>query len=51
MGVKFRFRLTGKIKVLTLGQSFGGVRLGVRFTGFDFLTNGRLIAEIGAGVW
>jgi hypothetical protein len=50
-GVKFRFRIKGKIRLLTLGYQFAGVRLGIRFSGFDALKNGRLIAEIGGGVW
>ena len=50
-GVKFRFRITGKLRLFTLGYQFAGVRLGIRFSGFDALKNGRLIAEIGAGVF
>ncbi|UCH84541.1 MAG: hypothetical protein JSW50_02275 [Candidatus Latescibacterota bacterium] len=50
-GVKFRFRLKGKIRLLTLGYQFAGVRFGLRFSGFDSLKNGRLIVEIGGGVW
>jgi hypothetical protein len=50
-GVKFRFRLKGKFRVAVLGYEFGGVRIGVRTSGFDSLKNGRFIAELGAGVW
>jgi hypothetical protein len=50
-GVKFRFRIKGKLRIAILGYEFGGVRLGVRTSGFDSLKNGRFIAEIGAGVW
>jgi hypothetical protein len=51
VGVKFRVRLSGKLRVLTLGNSFGGIRFGLRWSGFDALKNGRMIAEIGTGVW
>ena len=51
MGMKFRVQMPGKLKVLTLGQSFGGFRLGFRFNGFNFISQGRIIVEIGAGVW
>ncbi len=50
-GVKFRFRIKGKARVFLLGYEFGGVRLGIRTSGFDSLKNARFIAEIGAGVW
>ncbi len=50
-GIKFRFRLKGKLRIAILGNEFGGVRLGVRTSGSDSLKNGRFIAEIGAGVW
>lgn len=50
-GMKFRAQVTGKWKILTLGHSFAGVRLGFRFSGIDVISNGRIIAEIGAGVW
>jgi hypothetical protein len=50
-GIKFRFRITGKLRLFTLGYQFAGVRFGIRMSGFDSLKNGRLIAEIGGGVW
>jgi hypothetical protein len=50
-GIKFRFRLQGKIRLFTLGYEFAGVRFGFRMSGFDSLKNGRLIAEIGGGVF
>jgi hypothetical protein len=50
-GIKFRFRISGKLRLVTLGYQFAGVRFGIRMSGFDSLKNGRLIAEIGGGVW
>ncbi len=50
-GVKFRFRISGKLRFATLGYQFAGVRFGIRVSGFDSFKNGRFIAEIGGGVW
>ena len=50
-GIKFRFILKGKMRLLSAGYKFGGIRLGLRSSGFDSLKNARFIAEIGAGVW
>jgi hypothetical protein len=50
-GVKFRFRVPEKVKPFLLTYDFGGVRFGMRKSGFDDLERFRLIAEIGAGVW
>ena len=50
LGVKFRFRLTGKARALALGYPFAGVRFGYSIFGFNNL-NSRLAVEIGAGVW
>jgi hypothetical protein len=50
VGAKFRFRVTGKARIFTLGYNFAGVRIGLSAFGFSRLDM-RLIAEIGAGVW
>ncbi|MEJ2720249.1 MAG: hypothetical protein P8181_03790 [bacterium] len=50
-GVKFRVRIKGKARILSLGYQFAGIRFGFRMSGFDSLKNGRIIAEIGGGVW
>jgi hypothetical protein len=50
-GVKFRVTLSGWQRVLSLGYSFAGLRLGVRSDGFDQLTNLRFIVEVGAGAF
>lgn len=49
-GVKFRFRVTGKARLLTLGYNFAGVRFGLSAIGFT-RPELRLIVEVGAGVW
>ena len=50
-GMKFRVTLSGWQRILSLGYSFAGVRLGVRSDGFDHLTNLRFIFELGAGAF
>jgi hypothetical protein len=50
-GLKFRVTLSGWQRILSLGYSFAGVRLGVRSEGFDHLTNLRLVVELGAGAF
>jgi len=50
-GTKFRVRVTGKTKILTVGHGFAGFRFGVRFNGIDTINNGRIIFEVGAGVF
>jgi hypothetical protein len=50
-GVKFRVTLSGWQRILSLGYSFAGVRLGVRSDGFDNLENLRFIVEAGAGAF
>jgi len=50
-GVKFRVTLKGWQRIVSLGYSFAGVRLGVRSDGFDNLTNLRFIVEVGAGAF
>jgi hypothetical protein len=50
-GVKFRFRVPGKIKPVMLFHQFGGVRFGVRTNRLDQIQNLRFIFEIGAGVF
>jgi hypothetical protein len=50
-GVKFRVTLSGWQRILSLGYSFAGLRLGVRSDGFDHLTNLRFIVEMGAGAF
>jgi hypothetical protein len=50
-GVKFRVTLTGWQRLLSLGYSFAGLRLGVRSDGFNELTNLRFIIEVGAGAF
>jgi hypothetical protein len=50
-GVKARFTASGWLRILTIGYPFGGVRVGLRTTGFDDLTDQRFVVEFGAGVW
>jgi hypothetical protein len=50
-GVKFRVTLVGWQRILSLGYSFAGVRLGVRSDGVNELTNLRFIVEVGAGAF
>lgn len=51
LGVKFRFRVSGKARIATLGYDFAGVRFGLRQTGFNYHSATRIIIEIGPGVW
>ena len=51
IGFKFRFALSGTARWAVLGYNFGGVRLGIRATGFTRLRHPRLVVEIGAGVF
>jgi len=41
----------GKARIVSLGYHFGGVRLGVRASGYPMLQNLRAVIEIGAGVF
>jgi hypothetical protein len=50
-GVKFRIRVPGKFRLLSMGYPFAGIRLGVRTSGFDTLRPFRLVAEFGVGIW
>lgn len=50
LGVKFRFRLSGKARILSLGYQFAGMRFGIRNTGFENLDS-QFVVELGAGVW
>lgn len=51
LGVKFRARISGKWRILSLGYHFAGVRFGLRSSGFDDFTRSRLIMEVGAGIF
>jgi hypothetical protein len=51
IGVKFRVRLQGKWRILSLGYHFAGLRIGFRNSGLDDMKNSRLILEIGAGIF
>jgi hypothetical protein len=51
VGAKFRVRVTGKRRWLTLGYQFAGARLGVRWSGFDPMRRFRMVVEVGPGVW
>jgi hypothetical protein len=50
LGVKFRFGLSGKARILALGYRFAGVRFGYGMFGMNNPRT-RLIVEVGAGVW
>ena len=50
LGVKFRFGLSGKARILGLGYQFAGVRFGYSLFGVNNPRT-RLIVEVGAGVW
>ena len=50
LGIKFRFGLSGKARILGLGYQFAGVRLGYSLFGVNNPRT-RLIVEVGAGVW
>jgi hypothetical protein len=51
IGVKFRVRLSGKWRILSLGYHFAGVRVGFRNSGLDDMKNSRLVLEFGAGLF
>jgi hypothetical protein len=51
LGVKFRARISGKWRILSLGYDFAGIRFGVRSSGFNEVDKTRLIIEIGAGIF
>jgi hypothetical protein len=51
VGLKFRVTVTGKARWALLGYSFGGVRVGVRASGFTRLRDPRFIVELGAGAF
>jgi hypothetical protein len=51
IGLKFRARVHGKWRILSLGYHFAGIRLGFRNVGLDEFTSSRLILEVGAGVF
>lgn len=51
LGYKFRMTFKGKARIASLGYHFGGVRLGVRASGYPMLQNIRAVIEIGAGVF
>jgi hypothetical protein len=49
-GIKFRFGLSGKGRILGFGYQFAGVRVGYSLFGVNNPRT-RLIFEVGAGVW
>jgi hypothetical protein len=51
LGYKFRMTFKGKARIASLGYHFGGVRLGVRASGYPMLENLRAVIEVGAGVF
>jgi hypothetical protein len=51
VGVKFRFRLPGKARILAFGHHFAGARVGLRASGFSNLEYQRIAFEFGPGVW
>jgi hypothetical protein len=51
IGVKLRAAVRGRSRWALLGYQFGGVRLGVRASGFSHLRQPRLIVEVGAGAF
>jgi hypothetical protein len=51
LGVKFRARISGKWRIMSLGYHFAGIRFGVRNSGFNEARHTRLIIEIGAGIF
>lgn len=51
IGVKFRARIPGKWRILSLGYHFAGIRIGLRSSGLDDIENLRLIFEFGAGIF
>lgn len=51
LGYKFRLTFKGKARIASLGYRFGGVRLGIRTSGYPNFRDTRAIIEIGAGVF
>jgi hypothetical protein len=51
LGLKFRVRAPGRARWALLGYRFGGVRVGVRSSGFTRIREPRLILEVGAGAF
>ncbi len=51
VGIKFRYRLSGWMRILSLGYHFAGFRAGLRYSGFDSVDNFRFVLEFGAGTW
>ena len=50
IGLKFRLAVPpGRMRLLSLGQRFGGVRLGVRTNGFERIRTPRFVLAIGGG--
>lgn len=50
LGLKLRFSVPpGRMRVLSLGQRFGGLRFGVRMNGFERIRTPRFIVAIGGG--
>jgi len=50
LGLKLRFSVPpGRMRVLSLGQRFGGLRFGVRSNGFERIRTPRFIIAIGGG--
>gem|GEM_PF-3225459 len=51
LGIKLRTRITGKRRLFALGYGFAGLRVGLRFSGFNEVRRTRLAVEVGPGVW
>jgi hypothetical protein len=51
LGLKFRVRAPGRARWALLGYRFGGVRVGVRSSGFTRIREPRLIVEVGPGAF
>jgi hypothetical protein len=51
LGLKFRVAAPGRTRWAVLGYRFGGLRLGLRASGFWRLREPRVIVEIGAGAF
>ena len=51
LGVKFRTRVEGRQRLLSLGYQFAGVRVGIGYSGFKTVKLTRMIVEVGPGVW
>jgi hypothetical protein len=50
-GVKFRLRVDWPWRILGAGYEFAGVRLGLKTSGIDDLSDLRFVGEFGAGLW